>query len=164
MMQIRKATTADLEAILEIENNSFDAERFNRRQLRYLITKARGLFLVLEQEERIAAYICMIRHSGHNNLRIYSIAVHPAYRGQKLGRLLVEQSVEYARQLQLSVISLEVNTENNTAIALYTQTGFIIKERLKRYYTNGGNALRMVKNLHALPENSTISDQEGIVT
>lgn len=146
-MLIRQATRADLKAILTIENSSFEAERFTRSQLLYLMTKARGLFLVLELEEEIAGYLSVLTHKKHHSLRIYSIAIDPARRGQKLAQELIEKAVDYARQLHLPALSLEVNTENSPAISLYARNGFEAVEILEDYYGKGESALKMIKKL-----------------
>jgi len=146
-MLIRRARKSDLEAVLKIENSSFEAERFTRPQLLYLMTKARGLFLVLELEAEIAAYLSVLTHKKRRSLHIYSIAVDPAHRGMKLGQLLIEKTIAYALELQLPAISLEVSTRNSSAIALYTRNGFNTVEILKDYYGKGENALKMIKKL-----------------
>ncbi|MCK9300912.1 MAG: GNAT family N-acetyltransferase [Bacteroidales bacterium] len=146
-MLIRQATRADLKAILTIENSSFEAERFTRSQLLYLMTKARGLFLVLELEEEIAGYLSVLTHKKHHSLRIYSIAVDPARRGMKLGQALIEKAIAYALELGLPALSLEVNTENSPAISLYARNGFEAVEILEDYYGKGENALKMIKKL-----------------
>ncbi len=146
-MLIRQATRADLKAILHIENSSFEAERFTRSQLLYLMTKARGLFLVLELEGEIAGYLSVLTHKKHHSLRIYSIAVDPARRGMKLGQALIEKAIAYAWELGLPALSLEVNTENSPAISLYARNGFEAVEILEDYYGKGENALKMIKKL-----------------
>ena len=146
-MLIRQATRADLKAILTIENSSFAAERFTRSQLLYLMTKARGLFLVLELEEEIAGYLSVLTHKKPHSLRIYSIAVDPARRGMKLGQALIEKAIAYALELGLPALSLEVNTENSPAISLYARNGFEAVEILEDYYGKGENALKMIKKL-----------------
>lgn len=146
-MLIRQATRSDLKAILNIENSSFEAERFTRSQLLYLMTKARGLFLVLELKGEIAGYLSVLTHKKHHNLRIYSIAVDPARRGMKLGQALIEKAIAYALELGLPALSLEVNTENCPAISLYERNGFEAVEILEDYYGKGENALKMIKKL-----------------
>ena len=146
-MLIRRATRADLKAILTIENSSFEAERFTRSQLLYLMTKARGLFLVLELKGEIAGYLSVLTHKKHHSLRIYSIAVDPARRGMKLGQALIEKAIAYALELGLPALSLEVNTENSPAISLYARNGFEAVEILEDYYGKGENALKMIKKL-----------------
>ncbi len=146
-MLIRRATKADLEAVVKIEDSSFEAERFKRSQLLYLITKARGLVWVLELEGEVAAYLSVLTHKSHHSLRIYSIAVDPAHRGKKLGQALIDKAIAYARELRLPSLSLEVNTENSPALALYTCNGFEAVEILEDYYGKGENALKMIKQL-----------------
>ena len=47
-VRLRKATLDDLDALLELEHQSFSGDRLSRRQLRYLISRARAVTLLVE--------------------------------------------------------------------------------------------------------------------
>jgi [ribosomal protein S18]-alanine N-acetyltransferase len=126
-----------LAGIMEIENLCFAEEAFSRHQMAYLLLKAKGAFYVICRNQQIVAYICMISRSNASNLRIYSIAVHPGARGHHLATALLDKSVEYALSHQLSSITLEVDTTNKAALALYTKSGFQIITTKFGYYHNG---------------------------
>jgi ribosomal protein S18 acetylase RimI-like enzyme len=53
------------------------------------------------------------------------------YRGRKIGRILIEATVEKARQLGLEKIELDVFSSNEPAIALYRDIGFHEEGRKK---------------------------------
>lgn len=142
-MKIRKASRKDLDAIVAVENACFADERFSRRQLSYLAYKAKGVLYVAETEAGVVGYLSLLRRVGATKLRIYSIAVHPHARGQRIGQLFIEKSKEYARSAGLQGISLEVRTDNVAAIGLYHKHGFVEKEVIEDYYGAGKNGFRM---------------------
>lgn len=126
-----------LNGIMEIETLCFAEEAFSRRQMAYLLSKAKGAFYVICRNQQVAAYISMVSRSNASNLRIYSIAVHPGSRGHHLATVLLDKSVEYALSHHLCSITLEVHTTNKAALALYTKSGFQIITIKSGYYHNG---------------------------
>lgn len=86
---VRKAQQADIPAILEIEWECFREDSFSKEQFAYLISRSKGTFYVMMEEDRVIAYVSLLFHGGTRYLRIYSIAVHPDYRGRGLGQILV---------------------------------------------------------------------------
>jgi L-amino acid N-acyltransferase YncA len=54
------------------------------------------------------------------------------YRGQKIGRRLIEATIEAARSIGLEKIELSVHATNEPAIALYRSLGFEEEGRKKR--------------------------------
>ncbi|MCL3850106.1 MULTISPECIES: ribosomal protein S18-alanine N-acetyltransferase [Parabacteroides] len=144
-LEIRQAVRSDLDSILEIETICFGADSFSRRQFLYLITQAKGIFYVVTDKGKVIAYSSLISNARTHNLRIYSIAVHPDARGRKLGQLLMEKAIGFARSHQLKKITLEVNVTNEAAISLYLTNGFEPVHIIYNYYADGSNAYYMQK-------------------
>ena len=144
-LEIRQAVCSDLDSILEIETICFGADSFSRRQFLYLITQAKGIFYVVTDKGKVIAYSSLISNARTHNLRIYSIAVHPDARGRKLGQLLMEKAIGFARSHQLKKITLEVNVTNEAAISLYLTNGFEPVHIIYNYYADGSNAYYMQK-------------------
>mgnify|MGYP002938312614 CR=1 FL=1 len=76
------------------------------------------------EADRVIAYVSLLFHGGTRYLRIYSIAVHPDFRGKKVGQLLIDQIAVIAQKQGLKRITLEVNVSNSPAIHLYEKNGF----------------------------------------
>ena len=55
---------------------------------------------------------------------IESIVVHPAKRQRAIGRQLLEATLDWCQQQQVSVLRLEVRNRNMPAIRLYLRNGF----------------------------------------
>ncbi len=77
---------------------------------------------------------------------LLKIVVKPIFRKQGFGQKLLEKSIaKYKGKLNLF---LEVEALNTSAIGLYKKLGFDELVRVKAYYSNGCDALRMqLKNL-----------------
>ena len=140
---IRKAALADLDGIAEIENASFDSDRFSRRQFAYLISRAKGSFYVATRSGVIVGYISLLAGTRNFNARIYNIAVLPDFRGRGIARALVGKAKEYALAEGKTLLSLEVRQDNVTAIKLYESCGFVISSVKQAYYCDGADGWRM---------------------
>lgn len=142
-VKIRAAVTADLDGIMAVENASFDADRFSRRQFSYLISHAKGAFYVAESNGRVVGYLSLLQRNRAANLRIYSVAVDPGARGLGVGQAFICKSREYALANGFRQISLEVRPDNRAAIGLYRKNGFTATALLRGYYNDGSDAIRM---------------------
>jgi ribosomal-protein-alanine N-acetyltransferase len=67
---------------------------------------------------------------------ICTLAVHPDWRGQGLGELLLVHMIEHATALNAAVATLEVRTSNLAAQQLYRRYGFEIVGLRKGYYSD----------------------------
>lgn len=66
------------------------------------------------------------------------VAVHPDYRCQGFGQLLLYALLWEARQHQLERATLEVKPSNQAALSLYQKFGFKEAGRRRRYYKDTG--------------------------
>lgn len=145
---IERACIADIDKIMDIENQCFDnGDRFSRKQMSYLIDMAHGECLALWHEGVLAAYASVLMKTNARNLRIYSIAVLPSEQGNKFGHKLVAHIFDYAKLHGLNEVTLEVNVNNTRAINLYKNNGFDIVSTIPNYYHDGSNAYRMKKKI-----------------
>lgn len=67
------------------------------------------------------------------------LGVHPEYRRQGLGKLLLLTLLEDAIARQLKWATLEVNENNVAAIGLYQKLGFQVAGKRKGYYQPAGD-------------------------
>ena len=65
---------------------------------------------------------------------ISTIAVHPDWRGKKIGELLIWIMVREAFERDAAMVTLEVRVSNEVALNLYRKYGFEITGRRKGYY------------------------------
>jgi ribosomal-protein-alanine N-acetyltransferase len=67
---------------------------------------------------------------------ICTLAVHPEWRGQGLGELLLAHLIDQATALNAAVATLEVRTSNLVAQQLYRKYGFEVVGLRKGYYSD----------------------------
>ena len=67
---------------------------------------------------------------------ITNIAVFPEYRKTGVATALLEHLFSFAKQNNLSFISLEVRESNTPAITLYEKFGFLVEGKRKNFYTS----------------------------
>jgi [ribosomal protein S18]-alanine N-acetyltransferase len=138
-------TTADIESVIAIERASFQfpwSTRFFLDELQ--VDCARSI--LAEVEGRIVGYVLFWFLA--EEVDIHNIAVHPDFRRQGIGRLLLEQVVAAARRQERLRVTLDVRFSNASAQNLYRSFGFVTRGLRKGYYSdNGEDALVMALEL-----------------
>lgn len=132
--RIRAARPGDLDALMRIEAGSFRTGGFNRRQMRYLLTRARGRIWVAEERREVLGFVILLTPANHRSARIYDIATTPAARGRGISRALIGAAWRWAQRRGYTGLHLEVQCTNRAAIRLYERLGFRRAQRLPDYY------------------------------
>lgn len=153
--RVSAATHKHLDALLDIEQQSFDSDRLSRRSMRRFLANEQAIFLVAEQGQQCVGYLLVIFRRGTRLARLYSIAVGKQWRGQGVSRHLMNEGQEAARQCGAFYFRLEVNQGNVAAIQLYESLGFRKFGLLQDYYEDHGDALRMQKRIR-YPDNTAV--------
>lgn len=146
-MPIRRGRNSDLAALLAIEDCCFTTDRLSRRSLRYFLAAPNAVFQVADLGGDIAGYALVALRKGSAIARLYSIAIHPDYRGRDLGRALLRAAEKQARAAGTDLMRLEVRARNRRAIALYEAQGYRRFGRIADYYEDGAAAFRYEKTL-----------------
>ncbi|MGE5630031.1 MAG: tRNA (adenosine(37)-N6)-threonylcarbamoyltransferase complex dimerization subunit type 1 TsaB [Caulobacteraceae bacterium] len=145
-IEIEDMKIEDLEKVMEIEHlsfaipwsrESFESELEKNNLAKYVVAKVDG---------HVAAYggVWIVLDEGH----VTNIAVHPSYRGQKIGERIVQALIHTAIENNARRITLEVRESNDAARNLYKKLGFVDSGRRKGYYAdNGEDAIIMWKEL-----------------
>ena len=145
-MNIRKAKISDLEAIKEIEDESF-INPFTKEDLIYEISQNPvSNFLVLEKDGLVVGFLDY--WVTFDSATIDQIAVKKSERNQGFARILLEKSINDLKELgEVSFFTLEVRTSNEPAINLYKRFGFQKVTIKEKYYDDGEDAIYMIKGL-----------------
>jgi len=85
----------------------------------------------------------MILHHHLCSMRIFSIAVLPAFRGAGAGRQMVEKALTLARRAGCTAVTLEADQHDRVLVGWYEKFGFQIKKTLQDYHSPGAHAVRM---------------------
>lgn len=105
------------------------------------------MVLVAETEGNIIGSIIILLREHILNARIYSFNVHPEHRRKGIAKLLMDAAFEILKEKGYKKITLEVGVNNQIARNLYQSKGFIVDKKLYNYYTNGDDALHLIRKL-----------------
>lgn len=149
--QLRLATLADLETLLQLERYCFSPWlAFGRACWRRRLHQPQAVWLV-EHEAQVVAWLDLQPYTRWRQLVIRVLAVHWHWRRQGLGRQLLCWAEYRARQLGLTRLRLDVDCTNSAALALYRYAGFVRVRELPDYYGIGRSGWRLMRELSSLP-------------
>lgn len=143
---LRKMTTRDLKAVLEIENRAYHypwTEGILRDCMR-----VGYLCCVYEEDERVLAH--GIVSIAADECHVLNLCVDPDDQDRGIGRTILRALLEVARGKKAVTVFLEVRPSNFAALALYRSEGFNeVGERKDYYPAPGGreDALILAKTL-----------------
>ena len=141
------ARASDVMALVALENAVFPGDRISGRSFRAFIASKSAAVLVRRNEQALAGYAVVLFRKGSSSARLYSIAVDPQFSG--IGRLLLAAAEAEARRRGSDELRLEVREDNDRAIRLYEQSGYVRRSRAPAYYADGAAALKLTKSLDA---------------
>lgn len=134
-----KMQLADLEQVMEIENEAFPSPwsaSYFRMGLRK--PKPNEHFYVARLAQHIVGYVVfrIVSDEGH----LYNLAVAAAHRRRGIAKYLLTTTLEFIADNGGRQVFLEVDVANVAAHALYRQFGFRICRIRKNYYGFGQDA------------------------
>ncbi|KCZ71520.1 acetyltransferase [Candidatus Methanoperedens nitroreducens] len=144
---IRLAKKEDLPELVDLENICFKEDTFNKKQLEYLLLRAKSLVIVVSVDGKIIGSVIILLRAHISHARIYSLNVHPGYRRSGIGSLLMDTALKLLKERGTEKVTLEVEVNNRAAQDLYYSKDFYIDKMLKNYYKNGEDAVHLVKRL-----------------
>lgn len=146
-VRLRPATLADLEPLLTLEEACFANDRLSRRSLKRWIGAKHGILLVAERGGQLIGYGLVWCLKGTRLARLYSLAVSPDARGQRIAETLLKALEHETRARGRGYLRLEVSINNHKAIKLYEKFGYKQFGAYSDYYGDGSEALRMQKQI-----------------
>jgi ribosomal protein S18 acetylase RimI-like enzyme len=144
MTDLRKATRADLAALLDLDHRLF-ATTFpmSRRSVAGFIQSPRAAVIVAEDGGQFAGSAVVLFRARAAVARLYSIGVVPERGGLGIGSALLAAAEAAARDRSCRAIRLEVRESNAVAISLYEKRGWAVFGRHHHFYKDGEDALRL---------------------
>lgn len=147
---IRRATPADLDAIMAIENASFPTDAWSPETMAAELAGEYSHYLVDEQDGDIVGYAGLRAVRGSADADIQTIALLEEHRGAGRGRALLAELLTEASARGAREVFLEVRADNPGAAGLYASEGFTELGRRPRYYQpDGVDAIVMRLDLRA---------------
>ncbi len=141
---LRRATEDDLDAIMLLENASFETDAWSPDTMRAELASANAHYLVAfdaGDEGELAGYAGLLAPPGSGEADIQTISVAPGFRRRGLGRMLMLALLAEALSRGARFVFLEVRADNPNARALYETLGFEqVSVRVGYYQPDGVDA------------------------
>lgn len=144
---IRRARLSDLDALVALEQASFDHDRVSRTQFRRHLASTTACVLVVADRRNLLGCALLFFRRGAHSARLYSIAIAHAARGRGLGAALLQAAEHEAHARGCAALRLEVRTDNKPATTLYEKRGYQRQAREPGFYEDGTDAWRYAKPL-----------------
>ena len=141
--KIEKMSLKDFEAIHNVLESEFD-NFWTPQVLKEELLSPSSHYFVAKNEDEIIGFagIKVVLDEAD----IMNIVVKKSMRRHSIGSLLLKKLIEYCKSLNVSTLSLEVNSSNISAISLYEKFGFEALGNRKNYY-NGNDGIIMSKKI-----------------
>ena len=133
-LQLTHGNSSDLDEIIGVMESAFD-ERFGEAWTRSQcagILPMPGVRLVVARFDGQTAGFSLHR-TIYDEAELLLLAVAPELRRRGIGRMLLDQFLDYARDKGASRVHLEVR-EGNPAVIMYRSAGFALVGRRRNYY------------------------------
>jgi ribosomal protein S18 acetylase RimI-like enzyme len=130
---IRPATADDYDLLRELweefegglDQEPYLRENWDEAWEDLAVTVDEGVALIAEEDGRALGFVfCVLGSHGRRTAHVTDIYVRPEARGRGIGRALLAELVEPARDAGLGHVSLEVLIRNTDARRLYDRLGF----------------------------------------
>lgn len=131
MVKYRKLEVGDQKKLIEIFKQLSAHFEFHKFDAESLINDERIGCLVAEKDNQVVGFASLISYQTPTKGwigRIEDVIVHENFRGQGIGRGLVERLIEIAMKKNLALIDLTSNPKREIARKLYESLGFKIGE------------------------------------
>lgn len=138
---VRLASISDLPALSAIDDDSFAAPYPPSLLERLLNDCPESFYVATDEAQKLVGYCVSSLHGEAAHL--VSIAVHPKFRRKGIATILLRETLRFLMTHNILELLLEVNRKNTEAIAFYSRLGFEKTGMLKKYYSDGSDAVRM---------------------
>ena len=135
---IRQATLLDAKMIADLDNIMFEDSLDFNFIYNDLANNPMAYYFVYEENNKIIGYInCWVS----DNTEILNFCVLKEYQHKGIGSLLFNE----VEKVSNGIMTLEVRVSNLNAINFYSKRGFVSAAIRKGYYSNGEDAILMVR-------------------
>ncbi len=145
-IEISNMTLLDLECISGTLESNFD-DFWNVSTLKSELLNPNSKYIVAKFNNTIVGFAGIWK--SVDDVHITNIVVNKNFRKQNIGSLMLSKLIELAKlEPNISSITLEVNSNNISAIRLYEKFGFKTVGLRKKYYNNIDDAIIYTKELY----------------
>lgn len=157
---IRRMTLSDVDAVHEIEVSTFPKPWSRDAFVQEMTKNACARYLVAEKNGKIIGFAgaWIVLDEAH----VTNIAMEKSYRGQGIGKKLTATLMQYAANLGVVYMTLEVRKSNEVAQGLYKALGFEYVGVRKRYYEDNGEDAFLFCCQHMPPQEPDFEEPETV--
>lgn len=141
-------TDRNLSEVLRLNVRCFrNGENYTKHTFNYLLGEPRNLSyrVVTPAGEMVGFVFVLVNEDGSAHLT--TIGVAPEHRRRRLANRLLLHVEKALRLRRILTVVLEVRVSNTSAQSLYREAGYVVVQRLAKYYNNGEDCFLMVKSL-----------------
>jgi ribosomal-protein-alanine N-acetyltransferase len=133
-LEFRSMRYEDIPHVCEIEQEAFTTPWTSGAFHNELTNNQFAHYMILDIGGEVAGYggMWLIMDEAH----VTNIAIRDKYRGQKLGKRLLQELMRTASYLGAKRMTLEVRASNHIAQSLYDKLGFASAGIRRGYYTD----------------------------
>ncbi|MCQ2815173.1 MAG: ribosomal protein S18-alanine N-acetyltransferase [Bacilli bacterium] len=156
-IEVRPMTITDMPSVMEIENLCFKHPWGEQDILYELNENPVSHVWVIELSQNGQKAICGFCDywETFDSATICQIAVHPKIQRHQLGNAMMDEIINDCYIKKIKNITLEVRASNEKAINFYKRHGFCTEIVKKSYYSDGEDALYMIKKMEEEYGNDT---------
>lgn len=130
---VRPMAMADVDGVMAVEKDSFSTPWSRSAFEEELAQNRLARYIVAEEDGQVVGYAGM--WLVINEAHVTNVAVSGSRRGGGIGRLLMENLIDLARENGMGAMTLEVRVSNMVARHLYETLGFAEAGIRKNYYS-----------------------------
>ncbi|MEJ6348161.1 ribosomal protein S18-alanine N-acetyltransferase [Holzapfeliella sp. He02] len=144
-----KADLMHLDDLMAAQYQIYQSSPWDKFAFRQeLLNTHRRLYLALFCQNKLVGYIGVKFTPAFREAHITNVGIIPEYQNRHLGQHLIQLVCDYAKQLNLNKVNLEVRIDNEKAQYIYQKMGFNkVRIRKNYYYLEKIDGVTMVKPL-----------------
>ena len=146
---IRPLTNAHLDEVLKLNLRCFKyGENYTKHTFSFLLNEPNTLsYRVVTAEQNIVGFVFVMVSEQDGTGHLTTIGIAPEHRRRGLALKLLRHTEDALRKRHVAILMLEVRVSNAAAQNLYQNLGYVIMQRLNKYYNNGEDGFLMIKSL-----------------
>jgi ribosomal-protein-alanine N-acetyltransferase len=157
---IRRMGLEDVDGVYHIEQAAFSKPWKREDFVKEMTQNACARYLVAVENDEIIGFAgaWIVLDEAH----VTNIAVRADHRGKGIGRRLTRGLMQYAANLGVQYMTLEVRKSNAIAQSLYRSVGFEYVGVRKRYYEDNGEDALLLVCQHMPPSDPDFEEKETV--
>ncbi|MBE5877762.1 MAG: ribosomal-protein-alanine N-acetyltransferase [Lachnospiraceae bacterium] len=128
---IREMRSEDVDAVTDLEQSCFSMP-WRREDFEDILTRSDRVYLVAVCGDEVVGGCMMSEIVGEGD--ISNVAVYEQYRGQRIADALLKSMFALGSERGILDYTLEVRSQNQSAIRLYERNGFVTEGVRKSFY------------------------------